>query len=144
MSKRIKYPIYIFGGLSILFILIALGFTIIMNAPKASVKEKAVDFTLSATELFEEYSENQSVADQKFIDQVIQISGQIFEISTDQQGATVFVLTTGGKEAGVLCTLELGERDKVISKKIGDAITLKGVCTGMLMEVVLNRCRVVE
>lgn len=144
MSKRIKYPIYAFGGLAILFILIALGTTIIMNAPKATVEKKPIDFTLSATELFQEYSENQSVADQKFIDQVIQISGQIFEISTDQQGATVFILATGGSEAGVLCTLELGEGEKVSSKKIGDKVTLKGVCTGMLMEVVLNRCRVVK
>ena len=120
------------------------GYFSVYNAPKASVKEKAVDITLSATELFEAYSKNQTVADQKFIDQVVQISGQIFEIFTDQQGATVFLLATGGDEAGVLCTLELGEKEKVSSKKVGDVITLKGVCTGMLMEVVLNRCRVVE
>ncbi len=144
MSKRIKYPIYIFGGLGILFILVALGTSIIMNAPKATVQKKPIDFTLSATELFQEYSENQAVADKKFIDQVIQISGQIFEISTDQQGATVFLLSTGENEAGVLCTLELSESDKVSGKKVGDSISLKGVCTGMLMEVVLNRCRVVE
>ncbi len=144
MSKRIKYPIYAFGGLAVLFILIAFAYTIVMHAPKATVEKKPIDFTLSATELFQEYSENQAVADQKFIDRIVQISGEIFEISTDQQGATVLILATGANEAGVLCTLELEESDKVRSKKVGDAITLKGVCTGMLMEVVLNRCRVME
>jgi len=132
------------GGLSILFIIIMFGTTLIMNAPKVTVKKKPVDFTLSATELFQEYSENQAVADQKFIDQVMQVSGKIFEISTDQQGATVFLLATSENDAGLLCTFELAENDKLASKKVGDMVSLKGVCTGMLMEVVLNRCTLVE
>lgn len=141
MNKTLKYLLITLG---IIGLLIALGLFSFYNAPKASVKEKAVDFTLSATELFQAYTENQAVADQKFIDQVMQVSGEIFEISEDQQGATVFLLATGENEAGVLCTFELGEKSKITGKKVGDAITLKGVCTGMLMEVVLNRCRVVE
>ena len=141
MNKTFKYLLIALG---IIGLLIAVGLFSFYNAPKASVKEKAVDFTLSATELFQEYAENQAVADQKFIDQVMQVSGKIFEISTDQQGATVFLLSTSENDAGVLCTFELGEKNKIANKKIGDAITLKGVCTGMLMEVVLNRCRVIE
>lgn len=144
MSERIKYPIYAFGGLAILFIIIAFGYTVIMNAPKVSVQNKTIDFTLPATELFQEYSENQTVADQKFIDKILQVSGQIFEITTDQQGATVLLLSTGTNEAGVLCTLELSESKQVSGKKVGDSVTLKGVCTGMLMEVVLNRCVVMK
>ena len=84
------------------------------------------------------------LADQKFINQVIQVSGTIFEKSTDQQGATVFILKTGESEAGVLCTMTLEESTKVANKNVGDPITLKGQCSGMLMEVVLNRCGVVE
>ncbi len=120
------------------------GALAIWNAPKASVKSKPADYTLSATELFQEYSENQGVADKKFINQIVEVKGTIFEVSTDQQGATVFLLTTGETEAGVLCTMELGESDKVKGKKVGDRITVKGHCTGMLMEVVLNRCTLVE
>ncbi len=120
------------------------GALAIWNAPKASVKSKPADYTLSATELFQEYSENQGVADKKFINQIVEVKGIIFEVSTDQQGATVFLLTTGETEAGVLCTMELGESDKVKGKKVGDRITVKGHCTGMLMEVVLNRCTLVE
>lgn len=120
------------------------GALTVWNAPKASVKSTPADFTLSATELFQEYSENQSVADKKFINQVVEVKGTIFEVSEDQQGATVFLLTTGETEAGVLCTMELGETKKVKGKKVGDMITVKGHCTGMLMEVVLNRCTLME
>ena len=141
MNKNIKYLLI---ALAIIALIIAIVFGLIFNAPKASVQSKNVDFTLSASELFQEYSENQSVADQKFIDQIIQISGTIFEISEDQQGATVFLLTTGENSAGVLCTMTVTESTKVKTKKIGDAIILKGFCSGMLMEVVLNRCQLVE
>lgn len=141
MNKNIKYLLY---ALAAIFLIGAIVVGLFFSAPKASVKAKAVDFTLSATELFQEYSENQSVADQKFIDQIIQISGTIYEISEDQQGATVFFLETGENNAGVLCTMTVAESAKVKAKKVGDPITLKGFCSGMLMEVVLNRCTLVE
>ena len=141
MSKTKQYLLYAFIAI---VLAIFFGALTIWNAPKASVKSKPADFTLSATELFQEYSENQSVANKKFINQIMEVNGSIFEISEDQQGATVFLLTTGEKEAGVLCTMELGETNKVKGKKIGDNITVKGHCTGMLMEVVLNRCTLVE
>ncbi len=141
MSKTKQYLLY---ALVAIVLAVFFGALTVWNAPKASVKSTPADFTLSATELFQEYSENQSVADKKFINQVVEVKGSIFEISQDQQGATVFLLTTGEKEAGVLCTMELGESKKIKGKKVGDKITVKGHCTGMLMEVVLNRCTVVE
>jgi len=141
MSKTKQYLLYAFMAI---VLAVFFGALTIWNAPKASVKSKPADFTLSATELFQEYSENQGVADKKFINQIVEVKGSIFEISKDQQGATVFLLTTGEKDAGVLCTMELGEAKKVKNKKIGDMITVKGHCTGMLMEVVLNRCTLVE
>jgi len=124
MSKTKQYLLY---ALIAITLAIFFGALTIWNAPKASVK-----------------SENQDVANKKFINQVMEVNGSIFEISQDQQGATVFLLTTGEKEAGVLCTMELGETKKIQGKKVGDNITVKGHCTGMLMEVVLNRCTLVE
>ena len=141
MSKTKQYLLY---ALIAITLAIFFGALTIWNAPKASVKSKPADFSLSATELFQEYSENQAVADKKFINQIMEVNGSIFEISEDQKGATVFLLTTGEKEAGVLCTMELGETKKIKGKKVGDNITVKGHCTGMLMEVVLNRCTLVE
>jgi len=123
MNKTKQYLLYAFMAI----ILAAFfGALTIWNAPKASVKSTPADFTLSATELFQEYSENQSIADKKFINHVIEVKGDIFEISKDQQGATVFLLTTGEQEAGVLCTMELGETQKISGKKVGDKITIKG------------------
>jgi len=141
MNKTKQYLLYAFMAI---ILAIFFGALTVWNAPKASVKSTPADFTLSATELFQEYSENQAVADKKFINQVMEVKGAIFEVSQDQQGATVFLLTTGEKEAGVLCTMELGESKKVKGKKVGDIITVKGHCTGMLMEVVLNRCTLVN
>lgn len=139
--KNFKYLLY---GLLTILVIAGIGIAYVYNAPKASVDAKKVDYTLSATELFQEYSENQAIADQKFINRVIEVTGTIFEISEDQQGATVFFLDTGESNAGVLCTMTLEDTQKVTHKKVGDAITIKGFCSGMLMEVVLNRCSLVN
>ncbi|MEM6316948.1 MAG: hypothetical protein AAF960_04720 [Bacteroidota bacterium] len=138
MNKPLKYSLM---AIATLVVIGGIATTFIFNAPKMTVENKSVDFQLSATELYQEYNENESVADQKYIDQVIEVSGTIFELSTDQQGATVVLLATGDSGAGVLCTLVA---DAAFDKKVGDSVTLKGVCTGKLMEVVLNRCVTVE
>jgi len=54
------------------------------------------------------------------------------------------LLETSADEAGVLCTLEMSEKEKISGKKVGELITVKGVCAGMLFEVVLNRCTLME
>lgn len=141
MNKKLRYFLFAIIGLGLLLII---GATLFFNAPKASVASISADYTLSSTELFQEYNENQSVADQKFINKVIEVSGTIFEKSTDQQGATVFILNADENAGGVLCTMTLDDTPKVANKNVGDPITLKGQCSGMLMEVVLNRCTLVD
>ena len=43
-----------------------------------------------------------------------------------------------------MCTLDEGQEAKIEGKAVGDQLTLKGQCTGKLMEVVLNKCVVAK
>jgi len=45
---------------------------------------------------------------------------------------------------GVLCTLEGSQKEKASKLEIGAMSKVKGVCTGMLMEVVLNKGVILE
>jgi hypothetical protein len=120
------------------------GYLYIRYMPDKSITKQAVNFSLTAYNLAEEYENNPSASDRKFIDRLIEVKGTISEISTDQNNSVVFILHDNGSSTGVLCTLNEKETKKVKRYKIGDTITLKGICSGMLFEVVLNKCLIVD
>jgi hypothetical protein len=120
------------------------GYLYIRYMPDKSITKQAVDFSLSASNLSKEYENNPTDSDRKFIDRIIEVTGTICEISTDQNNSVVFILRDNESSAGVLCTLNEKAIKKVKHYKIGDTVTLKGTCSGMLFEVVLNKCIIVD
>lgn len=136
-SLLILLAVLIIGGF--------IGWQVFLNIPKATVKEKAVDITISADNLYKEYSANEGAGDKKYISQVIQVKGKITDKYEDEQGASVVLLGLEGEDmGGVLCTFELSEKEKINQISIGEEVSVKGSCSGILMEVVLNRCVLIK
>lgn len=106
--------------------------------PARDVKdEKAVSIT--AQQIFDAYSKDEKSANTLYLDKAIQVSGEVKSIKTNQQGKTVVMLKTGDEMFGVQCTLK-----EAAALKEGDQVTIKGICTGYLMDVVLIDCFVVK
>ena len=135
MHKVLKF---LLGSLLAILILSGIAWFSFLNVPKASSQGKTADFQLTATELFQAFESDEASSNAKYIGKIIDVTGTINEISSDEQGAPVLLLARGDI-GGVLCTLEKDQLDAINSKKLGDQITVKGVCTGMLMEVILNK-----
>ena len=112
--------------------------------PDKSITKQTSDFSLSAKDFAKEYETDQTGSDKKFIDRIIEVKGVIDEISTDQNNSTVFILRDKESSTGVLCTLSGKATGKMKKYKKGDTITIKGTCSGMLFEVVMNKCIIVD
>lgn len=120
------------------------GYLYVRYMPDKSITKQAADFTLPASSLAIEYETNPTICNRKFIDRVILVEGVISEITTDQNNSTVFILRDNNSSTGILCTLN-GQNEKKIKRyKKGDNITIKGICSGMLFDVVLNKCIIIE
>jgi hypothetical protein len=130
--------------IAVIVLFFAGSFLYMRFMPEKNVLKETTDFTLSASNLAIEYENNPSVSDKKFIDRVIEVTGVISEISTDQNKCLVFILREKESATGVLCTLSKKASKKAIRYKKGDTITLKGTCSGMLFEIVLNNCIIVK
>jgi hypothetical protein len=120
------------------------GYLYLLHMPEKSMSKQVPDFSMSATRLAEEFEADPAAANGKFIDRVIEVTGVISEISTDQNNAIVFILHENEAPAGVLCTVSEKSASKAERYKVGDRVVLRGICTGMLFEVVLNRCVIVD
>jgi hypothetical protein len=141
MNRFLKTVLII---VAIITFLLAGTYLYLRFMPEKSVAKQEAGFKVNASVLASEYELNAEASDRKYIGQVIEVSGTIAEISTDQNNSIVFILRKGEAATGVLCTLEPGMAKKATKYKAGSNVTIKGTCTGMLFDVVLNKCVIVH
>ena len=148
-SKIIKYGIMIvaFGLVAGLIVAVYL-----FNKPKRDIAKTTAEYSLTATQLLTEFTQNEQAANAKYLSsaygKVIRVSGTIGEI--DQAGDTVLNIllkepTTGS--GSINCSMAISEIPKAKSLKMGDKVAVKGECTGYLNitnEVSMVKCLLEE
>jgi len=65
-------------------------------------------------------------------------------MQTDAQGKTTISLDTGDPMAAVTCSFYNEETAAVKQINKGSRVHVKGICTGMLSDVILNKCSLVK
>jgi len=141
MKKILKTVILV---VLVLALIVAGAWYYIMHMPEKSMAKQSPDFVIEAAELAAEYENAPTASDKKYIDRVVEVSGIVADISHDQNDQTVIILRDEQSLTGVLCTLDEKQEKAAAGIAVGDRITLKGTCTGMLFEVVLNRCILIK
>ena len=97
---------------------------------------QAKSLQVTAAGLVAAYENNEANANSMYLDKILEVTGEINEVTKNQKGETVITLK-GGDMSGVICTLE-GIASPDI--KPGSSVVIKGICTGFLTDVVLVRC----
>lgn len=122
-----------------LLLLIAFAWAYYLYAkPHQSAAGETADFTLSADSLYQQYQANEHAADQKYLGKVLEVSGKLAEIQ--HSGNTeIWILSPQPGGGGINCQLFAGTRIDP-EPKTGDAVVVKGRCTGYLMDVNLADC----
>ncbi|MBN1926631.1 MAG: hypothetical protein JW798_12425 [Prolixibacteraceae bacterium] len=141
MKKFLKILVII---VVVLALIVAGAWYYLMHMPEKNLANQTPDYIIAATDLALEYEGAPEVSDKKYIDRVVEVTGIVAEISKDQNDQTVIILQSPESFTGILCTLAEKEEKAARDIAAGDNITLKGICTGMLFEVVLNRCVIVK
>lgn len=124
--------------LLLMILLAGVGVYVFNMSPTSTIGNQAIDVNMNAAALYKAYSSNEMAGNKKYIGKIVLTEGEISEISTDEMGASVFLLEAGNAPGGVLCTS--GKDENLSQYKVGDIVKVKGQCNGMLMDVVLNKC----
>lgn len=112
----------------------------IYNKPHRNMMKAEADIKLTAAELFSAFEENEAQANERYLDKIVVVTGQIKDISADEDGQISLTLQSDSDMFGVICQLDdLSQHDRT-EFAIGETVSIKGICTGMLMDVVLVRC----
>ncbi len=130
MRKKLVFFIGI-----VLLCLISWGF-FLYNKPHVGVGNAKPDVTMLADDLYKQYNENETTANQKFLNKVIAVTGTVDEVNTSNN-AFVILLKKADDMGGVSCNLFTNTNANI---QQGKTVTIKGRCTGFLMDVALTDC----
>ena len=113
----------------------------IYNKPHVDVAEASADITISANKILEEFSTDETTANTKYLEKIVEVKGVVTEARIEK-GKGIISLKTNDDFGSVLCHLSEESTKKMSIVKEGQTITVKGICTGYLMDVILIKSEI--
>jgi hypothetical protein len=120
-----------------------LYFLYLYNKPFKNIEKSKADIELTAQFLIEDYEINESDANAKYLDKLIQIEGEISDISINN-GNSVITLKHSTSMSSVICNMLPEYNVNTLKLNKGDTVLLKGICTGYLLDIILINCVLVK
>ncbi len=124
----------------ILVAIIAGGYGIyLFNKEPVDTRDYSADFEIDASDLINEFSQNEELATKKYSDKILIVTGPIKEINA---GSSTLFLDASDPISSITCSFYANEVNVFKKLKLGDVIHVKGKCTGKLIDVVINNCSI--
>ena len=138
MKNWVKIALFTVLFIAIVAVVIGLHEFNLKHPDTSKVKP---DFIVTATALQKEFEDNEKEASSKYINKIIEVSGTIATVTPADSTHINVSLKTGSDISSVICTFEAtGDHSKFAT---GEEITLRGECSGYLMDVLLNNCALI-
>jgi len=123
-------PLLAYGGYMI-------GEKYAMSANHIDTETSKPAYTVKAIDFIQEFAKNDSAANNKYNDKIIEVNGIVsgIERSADSTTTIQFADTTGSY---IIFSFEKEQLDEVKNIKPGDVLSLKGSCSGSIFSEILG------
>jgi hypothetical protein len=138
MSRNVVYI-----GLAVILVAV-IAAVYLYNLGHKSLENALPDYVVTATNLFAEYSADETAANKKYLDKILEVNGILLSTEMNIDSTYNVKLDSGDPIGAVICNLDASESPDVKSLEEGQNITIRGICSGMLLDVLLNKCVIVE
>ena len=116
-------------------LLVSIGVAVgiyLYHKPRTTAASQKADFTLTATELYRQFETDEAKANQKYSGKILEVTGAVGEVQK-KDSASAVLLAVPEAMGGINCSLSAGDNMPALQQ--GNSITIKGKCTGFLMDV---------
>lgn len=114
----------------------------LFNLQAKNLKKAKPDFAITSIDLQKAFEDNEAVSIAKFVNKIIEVTGTIESVKADEGNRTNVSLKTGSELSLVICTLSpQSDPAQLVS---GNEVTIRGECSGFLMDVLMNNCVVIK
>ncbi len=134
-------------GICLLVIITGVGIGLKMFfKPHADISKINTDFKVEASNLIDEFQKNENTATTKYSEKVLEISGKLVNKNKLENGTEVLVLED--EMQGISCQLDStwakSNSTDIQKLETGQAIKMKGICKGYLMEIKVSPAIVIK
>jgi hypothetical protein len=127
-----------FFGIGLLLICLAAWGLYTVYKPHRNVEGEDAAATLTATSLYNEFAKNESEANKKWTGKVLEVKGIISSVT--ESGNYISLNLAATADGGVNCSVLKKDLPADHTFNKGDSISVKGKCTGFLMDVNMVDC----
>ena len=139
MKTYVKIALFFVSFIALSGILAALYMYNLKHTDMAKAKP---DFVISASALQKAFEDDETAASTRYINKILEVTGTIASVKPAGNNVLSISLVTGSDLSSVICTFPaITDPSKF---RTGNEITLRGECSGFLMDVLLNNCAVIQ
>lgn len=138
MKPYVKIALFVVFLFAVTSILVAITFYFKTHSDLSTAKP---DYVITATALQKEFEDNEKTASEKYINKILEVTGTVSSVIQADSSNINLSLKTGSDISSVICTFALTDMSKF---KTGEEVTVRGECSGFLMDVLLNNCAYIK
>lgn len=133
---KIGLPILLIGGLVV--------FKFTQPKPPLDIHTAPTEMKVNAASLYSAFEEDETAANTTYVGKVIEVSGSLLAAEQNNAGGYVLNLTAASPLGQITCNLAPKKKFSASAIKINQILTVKGVCTGYLFDVVLDNATIIS
>jgi hypothetical protein len=107
----------------------------LFNKPAESAVSGKSQVSIDATDLVNNYRNNEEDANAAYLNKIVTVSGTIANINSSENSQSI-ILASSNPLSSVVCEMAVNST----KYEVGNQITIKGLCAGYLQDVLLTKC----
>lgn len=114
-------------------------FIVIYYKPHRSVRQEEAAFTVTVSELVDAFRQDEMKANALYAGKVLEVEGALKEMILNDS-TLILLMGDSTRMMGVSCYLNKDQKGKYTSLTRGEPVKVKGICNGLLLDIVLDKC----
>lgn len=110
----------------------------LFNKKVAGLEKVKVDYKITASMLYDAFESQEQEANVKYLNKVLLVEGTVVKVEIDKKYSSIILKADNALVGGINCSFN----HEIEGVSRGDTISIKGICQGYLMDVVLNNCNI--
>ena len=97
--------------------------------------QSEIGIVITSDSLVAKYQADEKLANSLYLNKAVVVTGNLLSVDKNQEGKTTLVLGRADSFSNVSVTMI---SNSPLTQKVGESITIKGLCTGALSDVVIT------
>ena len=114
----------------------------LFNMQHKDIGKAKPDFVITAVDLQKAFEDNEAAATAKYVKKILEIEGEVESVKTGEANVLNVTLKSGSDLSSVICTFVPATDPAKFTA--GSRVTVRGECSGFLMDVLMNNCVLVK